>query len=239
MRIIKRFFINLLITVILLLFIAGLIVLALGYINYRQTIKKQPIQEKFHEIMNRDDYVPYDEISPYVINATIAIEDREFLEHNGIDIKAITRSLIINLTSGSIVSGGSTITQQVVKNLYFDFDYSFLRKVSEIFFAYDIENQFSKEEIISVYLNIINYGDNYMGIYQACHGYYNKEPSELGLTEASLIAGIPQSPSNLQLSNHLSEALNRQKLVLKAMLDCDMLTEEEIMYIKDLYGVSK
>lgn len=238
MKIIKKWIMNLLLTIFLVGCIGICILLALGYINYRQTIERVPISAKINEIINQDNYVPYEELSPYLINATIAIEDRDFYEHSGIDYKSIARSFIANVMNQGIVSGGSTITQQVVKNLYFDFDYSILRKVSEIFFAYDIENRYSKEEILALYVNIINYGDNHMGVYQASYGYYNKAPIELGLTEASLLAGIPQSPSNYQLSNHLQDAIEKQKLVLKAMLECNMLNDEEQMYIKDLYGVS-
>lgn len=214
-------------------------VFVLGYISYSQMIKKAPIVETIGSIMNSENYVEYEELSPYLINATIAIEDRDFFDHSGIDFKAILRSLISNVSTGSVVSGGSTITQQVVKNIYFDFDYSFLRKITEIFFSRDIEKLYSKEEILALYMNIINYGDNHIGIYEASYGYFNKSPKELGLIEASLVAGIPQSPSYYQLSNHLEEALEKQKIVLKAMLECNMLTEDEQNYIRDLYNITK
>ena len=237
MKTIKRFLGNLILTIILFALIAVCVLLGIGYVNYKQTIAIAPISETVSKIMEQDNYVTYEELSPYLINATIAIEDRNFFEHTGVDYKAITRSFISNLTTGEIVSGGSTITQQVIKNLYFDFDYSFLRKVSEIFFAYDLESQYSKEEILSLYVNIINYGDNHMGIYEASYGYFNKGPNELGLDEASLIAGIPQSPSNYQLSIHLKEAKLKQKRVLKAMIECKMLSKEEKLYVYDLYDV--
>lgn len=236
---IKDFFKNLILSIILLAVIACMVLLGFGYVNYRQTIEKLPIAERIAQITSKPDYVTYEEISPYLINATIAIEDRTFFEHGGINYLSIIRSLLSNVLSGSVISGGSTITQQLVKNLYFDFDTSILRKTSEIFFAYDIENSYEKEEILALYLNVINYGDNHMGISEAADGYFGKTPKELGLSEASLLAGIPQSPSNLQLSNHFTEAKERQKKVLKDMITCEMLSQEEMDYVRDLYEIAE
>ena len=130
-----------------------------------------------------------------------------------------------------IVGGGSTITQQLAKNLYFDYQPSYLRKVSEIFVAYDLEKKLRKKEILELYVNVINYGDNHIGIYEAAHGYFHKEPSELTIDEATLLAGLPQSPSNYQLSNHYKEARLRQKQVLEAMVDTDVLTSHEMQQL--------
>lgn len=237
MKLIKRFLFNLVLSILLIVLLGVGCILTLGYVSYKQIVAQAPVVETIDSIMEREYFVSYDELSPYLVDATIAIEDRDFFNHAGIDMVAIIRSFISNVSTGTVVSGGSTITQQLAKNLYYDFDYDFLRKVSEIFFAYEIETNYTKEEILAVYMNIINYGDNHMGIYEASYGYFNKAPMDLGLTEASLVVGIPQSPSNYQLSDHLPQALEKQKLVLKAMLECDMLNDDDKIYIRDLYGV--
>ena len=169
-----------------------------------------------------------DEISDDLLNATIAIEDHRFYEHNGVELRSMARALVQNIVAGEIVGGGSTITQQLAKNLYYTYDQSYLRKFSEIFTAYALEKELSKDEILEVYVNIINYGDNYFGIKEAAEGYFNKEPKDLTLDEATLLAGLPQSPSNYQLSDHHEAAKQRQQQVIEAMVDENMITESEL-----------
>lgn len=205
---------------ILLLFITiGLtLFIGVGYVNYVKAINDVSIEEKIKSIRDDKDYVTYDNISKDLLQATVSIEDRRFYDHNGVDYRSLGRALINNICAGEIVGGGSTITQQLAKNIYFTYQPSYIRKVSEIFMAYDLEKELSKKEILELYVNVINYGDNHMGIKEAAQGYFHKEPKDLTLDEATLLAGLPQSPANYQLSNHKPEALIRQKLVLQAML---------------------
>ena len=205
---------------ILLLFITiGLtLFIGVGYVNYVKAINDVSIEEKIKSIRDDKDYVTYDNISTDLLQATVSIEDRRFYDHNGVDYRSLGRALINNICAGEIVGGGSTITQQLAKNIYFTYQPSYIRKVSEIFMAYDLEKELSKKEILELYVNVINYGDNHMGIKEAAQGYFHKEPKDLTLDEATLLAGLPQSPANYQLSNHKPEALIRQKLVLQAML---------------------
>lgn len=224
MKIIKR---------ILLLFLAALLTLGIlfvgvGYVNYKKAVSDMPIQEKVEKIRSQPHYVKIDEISPTLLEATVSIEDHRFYQHNGVDYRSLARALVNNIFASGIVGGGSTITQQLAKNLYFDYQPSYIRKMSEIFLAYDLEAELSKKEILELYVNVINYGDNHMGIYEASMGYFGKTPDQLSLDEASLLAGLPQSPSNYQLSNHEAAARNRQKMVLSAMVREKHISQQDM-----------
>ena len=223
MKIIKRV---LLILALLFVFVIGALGIA-GYMEYRDALEEMPLSEKIEEIRKQPDYVTYDEIAPYLLDATVSVEDKRFYTHGGIDYLATARAIASNVFYNGIVSGGSTITQQLAKNLYFGYDPSVVRKAPEIFMAKDLEEHYTKEEILELYVNVINYGDNHIGIKQAAEGYFQIAPSALNLDQASLLAGIPQSPSNYQLSNHETVARKRQKIVLEAMLRDEKITEQQ------------
>lgn len=227
MKIIRKLFlIFLLIIVILLTLFIGL-----GFVNYVKATNDVSIQEKVKEIKSRDSYVSYDEINENLLKATVAIEDRRFYEHHGVEYRSMARALYQNVVAREIRGGGSTITQQLAKNMYYTYQPSYLRKVSEIFTAYDLEKELSKKEILELYVNVINYGDNHIGIREASEGYFHKEPKDLTLDEATLLAGLPQSPANYQLSNHEDAARRRQIQVLNAMVRESMINEDEKMAV--------
>ena len=222
-KIIKKIIqILIMVIVITLIYIGGF-----GYINYKKVIYKVSVSNKIAEVRSKKNYVKYDDVSPYLINATVAIEDRRFYSHHGIDVYSLVRAMITNLYAKEITGGGSTITQQLAKNLYFGYEPSYIRKVSEMFVARDLEKELSKEEIIELYINVINYGDNNFGIYEASENYFNKDPKYLTINEAALLAGIPQSPVNFQLSNHYEDALIRKEQVVEAMKEQNMLDGNE------------
>ncbi|MEG0314076.1 MAG: biosynthetic peptidoglycan transglycosylase [Erysipelotrichaceae bacterium] len=223
MKIIKRIFISLLAVVILLLTLLGV----LGFSKYKEVIKDKPLVDKVSEIRKQNDYIKIDDINPFYINAVVSIEDKRFYDHGGVDYIALCRVLLTALVNQEINSGGSTITQQLGKNLYFGFNPDVVRKVSEIFVAKDLEKNYSKDEIIELYVNIINFGDNNIGIKQAANNYFNVEPSELNLAQASMLAGLPQSPANYQLSNNYSKGRIRQKEVLNAMVKAEVITKAD------------
>lgn len=227
MKIIRKLFlIFLLIIVILLTLFIGL-----GFVNYVKATNDISIQEKVKEIKSRDSYVSYDEINENLLKATVAIEDRRFYEHHGVEYRSMARALYQNVVAREIRGGGSTITQQLAKNMYYTYQPSYLRKVSEIFTAYDLEKELSKKEILELYVNVINYGDNHIGIREASEGYFHKKPKDLTLDEATLLAGLPQSPANYQLSNHEDVARRRQIQVLNAMVRESMINEDEKMAV--------
>lgn len=216
------------ITVILLVISVIAVPTYLGYRQYQAAINETPLQEKVENIKAQDNYVSYEHISPYLINATIAVEDHRFFDHHGFDALATARALVNNLTGNGMKAGGSTITQQLAKNMYFAYEPSFIRKIAELYVVFHLEHQYSKTEILALYLNIINYGDNHIGINEAANGYFGVEPEELNLAQASMLAGLPQSPANYQLSDHYENAKARQKQVLEAMVKRKMISEEQM-----------
>ena len=196
-----------------------MVLVTCGYLEYRQVLKQMPLEMKIAEIQKDEHYIEIEEISQYLKDATVSTEDKRFYEHDGIDPIAYGRILYVLVTSGQLSGGGSTITQQLAKNMYFTFQPSIIRKFAELFMTVRIESTIEKDEILELYLNIINYGDNNMGIYDASMNYFNKLSSELNFDEATLLAGIPQSPANYQLSNHEEEARIRQKAVINTLIE--------------------
>ncbi len=196
-----------------------LLIVGAGFIEYKKVISEMPLAEMVSSIQARDDYVKIDEISDYLKVATVSTEDQRFYSHHGVDLIAYGRIAYVLLTTGQISGGGSTITQQLAKNMYFSFSPSILRKVAEFFVTKDLEENYDKDTILELYLNIINYGDNNIGIAQASRNYFGIEPSELNFDQATLLAGIPQSPANYQLSNHELQARIRQQAVIATIED--------------------
>ena len=173
--------------------------------------------------------VELDQVSPYLIQGTLATEDARFYEHGGIDMYGIMRALVNNLTGGRL-EGASTITQQFVRNTILSGemdDITVKRKVREIFIATELEKRYSKDEILNMYLNTINYGDGAYGVEAAARSYFSKPASELTLTEAALLAGIPQSPTQNDPTLYPENALNRRNIVLARMLGEHYITQEE------------
>ncbi len=168
-------------------------------------------------------------ISPYVMQATVAVEDERFYNHNGVDLAGIARALVNNVTGGQL-EGESTITQQLVRNTVIADemdDISIKRKVREAFIAIELEKQYSKTEILVMYLNTINYGSSAYGIEAAAERYFSKSAAELTLAEAALLAGIPQSPTYNDPINFPENALQRRNLVLDRMLKNEFITQEQ------------
>lgn len=167
-----------------------------------------------------------DDISPYLINATLAIEDKNFYNHTGFDVLRIIKALFINFTSRKTLQGASTITQQYAKNLFLDFDKKWSRKIEEALLTLRLEAHYSKDEILSGYLNTINYGGVF-GIEDASKYYFGKSAKDLTLAESSILAGIPKSPSNYSPIANYDAAKKRQLLILDAMVRNGYITDEE------------
>jgi len=167
--------------------------------------------------LNRSDYVPIGHISPDLKNAIVAIEDRRFYEHAGFDLTGMGRAALVNIQHGRIEEGASTITQQLVKNLFLANEQTFTRKAQELLLALDIEIAYSKDEILEMYLNVVYYGSGFYGVNAAAEGYYGKPPVALDLPEASMLAGIPNAPSELSPFENFIAAKKRQAIVLDTM----------------------
>ena len=208
-----------------------------GYVEYRSALNEMPLDEKIELIQSQPDYVEIEDISQYLLDATVSVEDQRFYSHFGIDPIAYGRIAYTLLTTGQLSGGGSTITQQLSKNLYFTFEPSLIRKVAEIFMTFNIEYHYEKDEILELYVNVINYGDNCFGIKEASEHYFGIEPSELNFDQATLLAGIPQSPANYQLSNNEANARERQKMVIATIKDNEIYSEEELEALLEQYGL--
>ena len=177
-------------------------------------------------IFNNYSWLNIDDINQEVIDATLSIEDKYFYYHIGFDYPRIIKAVIKNINSKSLVEGASTITQQYARNLYLNYDKTWKRKIEEAILAFELETHYTKNEILEGYLNTINYGGVY-GIENAAEFYFNKSATDLSLAEAAMLAGIPQSPSNNSPLVDLDRANNRQKMVLKLMLENKKITNEE------------
>ncbi len=173
-------------------------------------------------------WINLDDISKYLIDATISTEDKNFYNHFGFDFLRILKASWINITSGKTKQGASTISQQYVKNLFLDFDKTWERKWNELWLTLNIEMHYSKDEILEGYLNTINYGHGMYGIENASQFYFNKSASNLTLAEASLLVGIPKSPSNYSPIVNFDLAKSRQKMVLSGMVKNGYISEEEM-----------
>jgi penicillin-binding protein 1A len=164
------------------------------------------------------------DMSLWVRKATIAIEDRRFFEHDGVDVEGIARAAVENLRAGEIVEGGSTITQQLVRNLYISREQTVQRKVKEACLATKLDRAWSKQRILTEYLNQSFYGNRAYGVEAAAQTYFSKPARELTLSESALVAGLTQAPSNYDPFTAPAPALARRQEVLRAMADIGMIT---------------
>lgn len=223
MKILKRIiFIVVLISMsIALLFVGN------GYDMYKQAIEQISVEDKIAEIKDKENYTNFSELPQMYKNAVIAVEDHRFYKHNGIDIIAIERSAFNDIKAMSFVEGGSTITQQLAKNIYFTQEKKIERKIAEVFMAFEIEKNCDKDEILELYLNTSYFGDGYYTPKEACRGYFNKELNEMTDYECILLAGIPNAPSVYAPTKNPELAKQRQKQVMKKMIEYGYLTEEE------------
>ncbi|MBO5095675.1 MAG: transglycosylase domain-containing protein, partial [Bacilli bacterium] len=174
-----------------------------------------------------ENWTKLENISHYLIDATISVEDKNFYEHQGFDYLRIIKAMYVNIKNKSISQGASTISQQYVKNLYLDFGQTWKRKIEEAFLTMQLEINYDKNEILEGYLNTINYGQGNYGIKNASNYYFNKEPSELTLEEAIILAGISKNPSNYNPISNYENSIKRAKVVAKSMVNNNFLSDEE------------
>ena len=173
------------------------------------------------------EWISIKEISPYLIKSTLYTEDKRFYKHPGFDFVRILKSMYVNITSKNLSQGASTITQQLARNLFSNFDKTWERKLKEAWYAFRIEINYSKDEILEAYLNTINYGNGVLGIENASHYYFNKSAADLSLAEASILAGIPKAPNAYSPLNNEDAAKKRQGVILNNLVKNNIITEEE------------
>ena len=227
----KKFKKILLVLILIILSILA-IYIGQGYKMYKNALDDKPLEEMVQEIRSQKSYTKISNIPDIYKDAVIAVEDHRYYDHKGIDIIAIGRALLNDIRARELIEGGSTITQQLAKNMYFTQDKTLTRKIAEVFMAKKIESNYNKEEILELYVNYIYYGSGYYDIKSASLGYFDKEPQDLTEGESIMLAGIPNAPSvyNPKVSPKL--ARERQKQVIDKMIKYGKLSEgkaEEIL----------
>lgn len=245
---------HLLINVAAIVFGAGVVVLGIIVIwvstmkvpdfksfDERRVAKSTKIYDKTGEIVLYDIHqdikrtvIPFDQISENIKEATVAIEDDTFYQHKGVKIKSIIRAVLVNLKSGSFSQGGSTITQQIVKNSLLTTDKQISRKIKEVFLALKIEKELTKDQILEVYLNESPYGGSIYGVEEATRAFFNKKPIDLTIAEAAYLAAIPQAPTRFSpYGSNVDKLEARKNLVLDQMKRLGFITEEEYTAAKN------
>ena len=188
------------------------------------------------------EWVDLDDINYQLINAVISVEDKNFYHHHGFDYLRIAKAMYLNIKNGRITQGASTISQQYIKNIFLDFSTTWSRKIEEAFLTLELEVHYTKDEILEGYLNTINYGQGNFGIGNASRYYFNKEPLDLTLEEALILAGIPNSPENYNPVANYDLSIKRAKIVGRAMVENGYLTEDEFDHLFqdkiEIYGKS-
>lgn len=229
MKILKKFLLFILITILIILALIGL----QGYNLYNSAISQVSLSDKINEIRNNENFVKYSDLPDDLVNATIAVEDHRFRDHGAIDIVSIGRAIFSNIKAQNLVEGGSTITQQVAKNLYFmENTDDISRKVAELIMSYHLEKNYSKEDIFELYVNTIYYGNGYYGIKDASNGYLKKEPKDLTLDESTMLAGIPNAPSVYAPTVNIDLCKKRQAKVIRSMVKYGYISQDEADKIK-------
>jgi len=194
-------------------------------------------QREVDRALCKDNYIKIDQIPESLQQAVVAVEDSRFYTHYGFDPEGIGRATLVNLQYGEVKEGASTITQQLVKNLFLSQDQTYGRKAEELLLALDMELHYSKDEILEMYLNTIYFGSGFYGIKDAAKGYFDKPVEKLALPEAAMLAGIPNAPSVYSPYVDFKLAKKRQFIVLDAMVRAGYLREDiaEDAKIKTLY----
>lgn len=205
--------------------IAGVIFGVQGYNMYRDAVNEESISDRVDEIQKGENYVTFDQLPSIYVDAVISVEDHRFWEHGGIDLIAILRAAVNDIKAMDYVEGGSTITQQIAKNMLFTQEKEFQRKFAEVFAAFEIESLYDKEEIFEIYVNTIYFGSGYYGIYDAAMGYFGKEPKDLTDAEAVMLAGLPNAPSNYSPNVSPELAVERMKQVLESMVENKLIDQ--------------
>ena len=200
---------------------------ARGYMMYRDAADRLPMDEMVSSVRAQEGFTKYDDLPQIYIDAVVSAEDKRFFDHCGVDPLAVCRALWIDVKTLSFAEGGSTITQQLMKNQYFTQEKTLERKCAEVFAALAMERRYGKEDIFELYVNTIYFGNGYYGISAAAQGYFGKSPGELTDYEAVMLAGLPNAPSAYSPDESPELAAKRTKQVLDRMVDCGVLSRDE------------
>lgn len=198
-----------------------------GYDKYKDALEERPLVDVITELQSKENYTQYEDVPEIYYKALVAVEDRRFYKHNGFDIIGSARAIYNDIKAWELLEGGSTISQQLAKNLYFPQDNTLQRKIAEVFMAMEIEREYEKEDVLEFYVNGIYYGSGYYSIYDASMGYFDKEPKDMTDFECTLLVGIPNAPSIYSLNVRPDLAKQRQKKVIECMVEVEYITDDE------------
>ena len=219
---------NILITILVIVLITGIILFIYGDNMYKKALDGSSLEEVVVEIQADPSYVSYEDLPQNYINAVISVEDHRFREHGAIDFIAIGRAIYVNVTNFALLEGGSTITQQVAKNIFYITEENpITRKAAEMITAFDLENTYTKNDILELYANTIYFGDGYYGIEEACQGYIGKSATEMTLADCTMMAGVPNAPSVYAPTANPDLTRNRQEKVISTMVENGYLSETD------------
>ena len=205
--------------------IAGGVLGYKGYEEYKKALSEESVKEMAARIEEQPNYTTIDELPQTYIDAVLSVEDKRFYDHFGVDPIAVGRAFFNDVKAGAYVEGGSTITQQLAKNQYFTQDKKIVRKVAEMFMAFKIESELDKDTIFELYVNSIFFGNGYYCVADASNGYFGKVPSEMNFDECTLLAGVPNAPTNYNPTASPELARQRQKQVIEKMKKAGYLEE--------------
>ena len=224
-------------SIILALVVLGIIAtiayLGIIYNEVNNEIKSGKIEKIVDGIRSRATYVKKENIDKLYLKAVVAAEDRRFYNHGAIDIIGFSRAMYNNIISLKLKEGGSSITQQVSKNIFLDQRTEINRKIKELFYSIELEKKYSKDEILEMYVNTSYFGAGFYGIGPATQGYYGKTPEKLSLNEAAFLAGVPNAPSAYNPYEHYELAVQRRNIVLRKMVYNGDITQEEALALYD------
>ena len=227
MKLLKKLIIILILVILIIGIGVGLIFGVPGYNMYKEALDKEPVDEKVASIEKKKNYTEFEDLPEMYINAVIATEDHRFYEHKGIDFISVARAIYNDLKAKDFVEGGSTISQQLAKNIYFTQERTGKRKVAEVLMASKLDNTLSKEKIFELYVNTSYFGDGYYTVKEACKGYFKKELKKMTDYECIMLAGIPNAPSVYAPTKNFDLTKKRAEHVIKKMVENEYLTQEE------------
>lgn len=231
MKKILKAILSIILGIVLLAIIVVMAYLGIIYNEVNTEIKAGKIEKTVDSIRERNTYVKKEKIDKLYLKAVVAAEDRRYYSHGAVDFIGFSRAMYNNIISLKLKEGGSSITQQLSKNIFLDQKTELERKIKELFYAIELEKRYSKDDILELYVNTSYFGAGYYGIGPATKGYYDKTPEKLNLNEIAFLAGVPNAPSVYNPYEHYELALQRRNIVLRKMVYNGDITQEEALSV--------
>ncbi len=228
----KKIFLWILLSAVILIVAVGGFYGVKGYSAFKEALGETPLDQKVASVQNMASYTTLEQMPEIYPQTVIAAEDHRFYSHRGVDALGLIRAIWNNIRLGELREGGSTITQQLAKNLYFSNARSAERKIAEAFMAWEIEKNLEKDEILELYINVIYYGGGQYCLYDAAQFYLDKTPMELTDGECALLAGLPNAPSAYAPHVHPELAEQRRQQVVDKMVRYGVVDEEQAQAIR-------